>query len=519
MDARIVQLELLRRYSRDHMLGFMRWCWWMPWATKPFVIGRHTRAIANRLDQAITDFMDESLPREKRSTYLIISEPFRHGKSDLVSRALPAYFLGRAAKFQPDVIMSGYGTSLVKGFSKKVQNIISSEPYKALYPGVQLDPIYRAVEDWRIEGSQGVVTAQGLGGSITGKGGNLIIVDDYCKNREEAESDTFRNKTWDSFTDDLMTRCNAPAAIVVVCATRWHEDDIIGRIYREMEKNPDFPRFESLVFPATKDGPDGYDILFPELYDKTWYTRQRATLGTYSSAALLDCNPVSDAMKEFKLDWICRYDNPPPRDKMNVYMFVDPSSGRKKDVGKELNDRTAITVVGYGADGNRYLLDFVYDRMNLAERTQCIFDLYQIHRPNNIFYEQIGLQADIEHILYVQNQVGWHFPITPIGQTVKKETRIRGLQPDMEAGRWWFPKVLKKLSYADGRVYFPLEELIEEEYSKFPACKHDDGLDALANVYHPVVLSSTSFPDLGSAADQIGDWEASNRANTKWKPF
>lgn len=509
MDARQIQLELFRRYSQTHLLGFMQWCWWMP-PTKPLVIGRHTRAIAERLDRAIEDFM------RGKSTFLIVSEPFRHGKSDLVSRALPAYFLGRCHAFQPDVIMSGYGTSLIKGFSKKVQTIISSDAYQHLFPGVKLDPIYRAVEDWRIEGSQGVVTAQGLGGSITGKGGNLIVLDDYCKNREEAESDTFRNKTWDSFTDDLMTRTNAPAAIVVVCATRWHEDDIIGRILVEMDKNPDFPRFEQLVFPAHKDGE--YDILFPELYDKSWYTRQRATLGTYSAAALLDCNPVSDAMKEFKPEWIMYYDAPPPRETMNIYMFVDPSSGRKKEVGKELNDRSSIVVIGYGMDGNRYVLDWVYDRMNLQERTQCCFDLYQIWRPKNVFYEQVALQADVEHILYVQNQVGWHFPITPFGQSVKKETRIRGLQPDFEAGRWWFPKLLKKVSYADGRVYFPITEMIEEEYSKFPACKHDDGLDSLASVYHPLVSASTTFPELG-AMEAIEDWETHNRANTNWKPW
>ena len=174
-EARMFALEEFRRYAKEHMLGFLQWCWWMPPDRRPLRIGRHTRALCERFDRAIEDFKDG------KSTYLIVNMPFRHGKSDLVSRALPAYFLGRCAEYQPDVIMSGYGTSLVKGFSAKAQTIIGSEAYQRLYPGVRVDPIHCAKEEWCVEGSQGLVTAQGLGGSITGKGGNLIIIDDYCR--------------------------------------------------------------------------------------------------------------------------------------------------------------------------------------------------------------------------------------------------------------------------------------------------------------------------------------------------
>lgn len=133
-----------------------------------------------------------------------------------------------------------------------------------------------------------------------------------------------------------------------------------------MRKDPLFPRFEDLIYPARKPGADGWDYLFPEQYPPSWYDAQRATLGSYSSAALLDCEPVSDAMKEFRPEWLCYYDSPPPRETMNVYLFVDPSSGKRKETGRERSDRTAMQVWGFGADGNDYLLDFVYDRMNLA---------------------------------------------------------------------------------------------------------------------------------------------------------
>ena len=511
-DARMFALEEFRRYAKEHMLGFLQWCWWMPPDRRPLRIGRHTRALCERFDRAIEDF------RNGKSTYLIVNMPFRHGKSDLVSRALPAYFLGRCAEYQPDVIMSGYGTSLVKGFSAKAQAIIASEAYRRLYPGVRVDPIHCAKEEWCIEGSQGLVTAQGLGGAITGKGGNLIIVDDYCKNREEAESDVMRNKMWESFKDDLMTRTNSPAAIVIVCATRWHEDDIVGRIRKEMQSDPDYPRFESLVFPARKAGKDGWDVLFPELYSEDWYRRQRASLGSYSSAALLDCEPVSDAMKEFREEWLSFYDNPPPRARMNTYIIVDAASGKKKEVGKEKSDRTAMQVWGYGQDENYYLLDFEYDRLNLTERTERLFDLVRFWRPLNVFYEEVGLMADVEHIQYVQNREGYHFGIYPLPQSVKKETRIRGAQPLFEAHRIWLPKFLKKVR-ADGSVHFPVQEMIDEEYRLFPGCRHDDGIDCLANLTHPHIVAATTFPR-GTNEDETIGWEDDKtQANTKWSPW
>ena len=507
-DERRIRLEKWRRAAGKSLLCFMEYCWQLPPTTKPFRIGRHTRALCARLDKAVEDFM------QGKSTFLNINMPFRHGKSEIVSRYFPAYFLGRCASYQPDVILSGYGTSLVKGFSKKVQAIVGSEAYKQVFPGVEVDPIRRAAEEWCIQGSQGVVTAQGLGGSITGKGGNLIIVDDYCKNREEAESVVIREKMWESFKDDLMTRTNAPAAIVIVCATRWHIDDIVGRIYEEMKKDPDYPRFESLIFPARKAGKDGWDILFPEQYTADWYARQRASLGSYSAAALLDCDPVGDAMRVFKDDWLCFYDSPPPRSRMNVYILVDSANSKKENA-----DYTTMWALGFGADRNYYILDLIHDRLSLSERTRELFDLVKFWAPNNVFWEQVGAMSDVAHIQDVMDREGWHFGITALNHRIAKETRIRSLQPQFEAHRIWLPKYLRKTA-VDGHIYFPVTEFIENEYKIFPGCKHDDMIDPLADINDQEVINSTSFPQ-EQADDDIISWQDSKQgaANTKWRPF
>lgn len=507
-DERRLRLEKWRREAGRSLLCFMQYCWQLP-PTKPFKIGRHTRALCKRLDRAVEDFM------RGKSTFLNTNMPFRHGKSEMVSRYFPAYFLGRCASYQPDVILSGYGTSLVKGFSKKVQAIINSEAYKQVFPGVEVDPIRRAAEEWCIKDSQGVVTAQGLGGSITGKGGNLIIIDDYCKNREEAESTVIREKMWASFKDDLMTRTNAPAAIVIVCATRWHIDDIVGRIYEEMKKDPDYPRFESLIFPARKGGEDGWDVLFPEQYSADWYARQRASLGSYSAAALLDCDPVGDAMRTFKDEWLCFYDSPPPRSRMNVYIFVDSANSKKENA-----DFTTMWVLGYCADGNYYALDLVHDRLSLSERTRELFDLVRFWKPNNVFWEQIGAMSDVAHIQDVMNREGWHFGITALNHRIAKETRIRSLQPQFEAHRIWLPRYLRKTA-VDGHVYFPITEFVENEYKIFPGCRHDDMIDPLADINDKEVIAATTFPQETFGGESPDRWSRhrEGRANTDWKPF
>ena len=191
ITARAAMVEKMRRLASRDLLAFYQYVWWQPGQLK---IGRHTYKLCRRLTQAVEDFL------QGKNTYLVINMPFRHGKSDLVSRALPAYFIGRcatsgvAACSSPNVMMSGYGASLIQGFSLKVREIVESEAYQHVFPTVKVDRTKMAVDDWKVENSETHVYAQGLGGSLTGKGGNLLIVDDYCRNRDDAESVTIRDK-------------------------------------------------------------------------------------------------------------------------------------------------------------------------------------------------------------------------------------------------------------------------------------------------------------------------------------
>ena len=493
--------ELAARRARVDFLAFLRFVWWMP---QPLKLGRHTIKICNRLTKAVNDW------EQGKSTHLVIQTPFRHGKSDIVSRAFLPWFLGRCADKEPDAIMTGYGADLVESFSKRSRAIVESPQYQLVFPGVTLDKKHNAVADWAIAGSAGTVTECGLGGAITGKGGHLLVVDDYCKNREEAYSDAYREKTWQAFSVDLMSRKNAPATIVIVIATPWHPDDIIGRISQAMRNDPMFPRFEFMVFPASKAGE--YPTLFPEMYGPEWYSMQRATLGPTMAAALLDCNPIGIGNRTFRDVWYRSIEKMPNRSDLNVYILIDSANGKRKN-----NDYTTMFVVGLGRDECYYVLDGIHDRLNLVERTDALFDLVERWQPMCTFWEQVGAMSDVQHVNSVMDERGWHFPITAMAQSVAKDDRIGWLVPIFESGKLWFPnRLLRRAS--DGHLYDFCQEFYSQEYALFPAVRHDDMLDCLANIKHPVFVQGARFP-LSDKLVQNASGAQGKTTGGDWKPW
>lgn len=464
--------EKARRMASTSLLAFMRWCWWMP---QPFVVGRHTRAICERLTRAVEDC------RNGKSTYLLIAVPFRHGKSDIVSRALPPFFLGRCADMQPDVIMTGYGAKLVQKFSKTAKKIIRSKQYKAVFPGVDISRGSDTTAEWQVSDSAGVVIAQGLGGSITGCGGNLIIVDDYCKSRAEAVSKTYREKIWDGFRNDILTRQNAPASIVIVCATPWHVDDLRGRIKKAMTENDDFPNFEDLSFPAQKAGE--YDYLFEERFPAEWYRAQRVSLGK-QAAALLDCNPIVEGGNRFDLSKVVYHSTlegwPSGRETRGWDLASSTKERNGDDPDRTWGVRGYVETKSLGfRDAKQHhiwIRSMVYCRSEATERNKLIVRTAQADGP--------GVPQHIEAF------GGYKDTYTTMRDVLKgvcmvrksrlpgdKSAKLSPLEPSFDAGIV--------------HVYVPgckgALELWQDEFSSFPDGAHDDGPDATAVMYHSQV--------------------------------
>lgn len=283
--------EIILELALRKHLRFMQYTWFYP---QDFQVGIHTKVVCNRIDRAIVDFL------AGKSTCLIITMPPRHGKSDMVTRFFAARLIGLFP--WAEIIICQYSSPKALEMSRDIQRIVKSEAYKELFPDIQIARGKSSLEMWEIENHIGKIRAAGIRAGITGGGCHFGILDDYCKNREEAESLVIRNKAWKEFTDSFFTR-RAPVSIIIVMATLWHVDDIVGRIIRKMKEEEDFPRFEVIKFPAKSVKYEtGY--LFPERFSKEYYEEEFALLGSYSAAALMQCNPQVKGGNILKIDKI-----------------------------------------------------------------------------------------------------------------------------------------------------------------------------------------------------------------------
>ena len=271
--------SLARRAARDSFESFFRSC---P-PGKPYHYGKHTIAVARELDR-VTKRLEAG-----KSTFLIVNMPVRHGKSNLTSQRWPVWHLGR----NPDneAMMLAHNDSLAIGFSRSARACFRE--YASPLFKLQMSSESAAVKSWEIEGHPGKYQAAGIHGDVVGHGGHIIVIDDYHHGREEANSRTQRDKVWDAFTDNILTR-RAPVCGVVISATRWHEDDLVGRIKNRNDPkhknyNPEFPKFRVVVFPAHDENGNW---LFPERFPESTYTEMRATLSPHAWTSEYMQDPV-----------------------------------------------------------------------------------------------------------------------------------------------------------------------------------------------------------------------------------
>ena len=220
-----------------------------------------------------------------RTKRLIICLPPSSGKSELFSRKLPAWFLGRFPTRR--IITASYNADLASTFGRDVRNLVGSKRYQALFPGVGLSEDSQSKDEWHTTQDGGYV-AVGVGGGATGRHGNLLLIDDPFKGRAEAESETQRNAVWDWYRSVFFTRqldiANTP---IVVGCTRWHEDDLVGRL-DAAEAEGKGERWERAIYPALT--PTG-ESFCPGRFPTKELLRIRDVVGPYDWASLYEQRP------------------------------------------------------------------------------------------------------------------------------------------------------------------------------------------------------------------------------------
>lgn len=254
---------------------------------------------------------------------LAVFIPPRHGKSQTVARLFPAWFLGQQPAKR--VILTGYGASLVEKHSRAARNWVRSPAFALQFPGISLAPDSTARSAWDLADHDGGMDAIGIDGAVTGKGAHLLIIDDPVKNRAQAESPTLRQRVWDAYTDDLLTRLE-PGGAVALIMTRWHSDDLGGRLLAH-----EGDQWRVICLPALAEADDALgrapgEALWPERFPAAVLAARREAMGAYAFAALYQQQPVARAGGLFRGAWIAAsrvLEAPPLR---RVVIAIDPAA-------------------------------------------------------------------------------------------------------------------------------------------------------------------------------------------------
>lgn len=270
------QAELAKRAAaRNSLLGFA--CY-----TKPdYLVAPHHRLICEKL---------EAVERGECKRLMIFTPP-RHGKSELVSRKWPARYIGKFPTAQ--FISASYGDDLATDFGRDVRNLIASEEYRRLYPNVSLAHDSAAKGKWHTTAG-GIYISTSVGKGITGRGADILSIDDPVKDRIEAESETVRKNVWDWFASTAYTRLMMGGAIVLTM-TRWHEEDLAGKLLEAVKSRGE--QWDVVCLPAfanAADDPLGRRIdepLWPERYSAERLTKIREVIGEREFGALYQQEP------------------------------------------------------------------------------------------------------------------------------------------------------------------------------------------------------------------------------------
>lgn len=414
--------------------------------------------ICRRLEQFSRDVAEKKSPR------LMLFMPPRHGKSTLASIAFPAWHLGR----HPDheFISCSYSGSLAMGFSRKVRSLLRDPSYKTAFK-TRLDPDSQSAEAWLTTNGGGYVAA-GVGGGITGKGAHVLVIDDPVKNREDAESANNREANWDWYTSTAYTRL-APGGGVLVILTRWHDDDLAGKLLSAAQEGGD--EWTVVKYPAIAEENEEFrshgEALHPERYDVEALQRIQRAVGPRDWSALYQQNPVADDGDYFSRDMIQYFDPEDiDLDRMKFYCAWDLAIGKK-----DRNDYSVGMVVGIDEMEHIFIVDVVRGRFDGFELVEQILDMYETWRPSIVGIEkghiEMALGPFLEKRVRERGLYEAYFKDLKTGRR-DKEARARAIQGRMQ----------------QGMVHFPKNEVFTgpliAELLRFPNGVHDDQVDALA---------------------------------------
>lgn len=423
------------------------------------------------LDRALTDL---SLGRFSR---LIVEMPPRHGKSTLGSQFFPAWYLGTFP--QRHVILASATNELALDFSLAARDLLAEHGPQIF--GVQLRGV-KAAHRWSVAGG-GSLRAAGVGGSIMGRGADLLIIDDYCKNSEAALSETQRRKVHQWYLSTSSTRLT-PHGGVVIIATRWHRQDLIGQLLADAEQGGEayrVIRLPAIAEPGDMLGRTPGAALWPVVvdeagqpqphFDLAWLEHRRRTYVAsgyeWMWEALYQQRPPEVLDAEFRPQYFkdtIWFDQWPAAERVvDRVMTLDPSLGES-----DVCDYSAFVMLMLDRQGILWV-DADLDRRDTHQMAVDAVRLGRSFNPLLFCIEANGFQRLLaDPIARMSRDAGMLLPVDGWMNSVAKTTRIRSLAPYLARGEFRF------------RRHSPGTALLVEQLKGFPSGRHDDGPDALA---------------------------------------
>lgn len=438
-----LEISTKRENSQKAFLPFVKEMW------PAFINGSHHKIMADAFQRVCNGEL-------KR---LIINMPPRHTKSEFASYLLPAWFLGRYP--EKKVIQTAHTAELAVGFGRKVRNLVGDDDFKKVFKGVSLQADSKAAGRWNTN-KGGEYFAIGVGGAVTGKGADLLIIDDPHSEQEARSPDaSVFDPVYEWYTSGPRQRLQPGGAIVIVM-TRWHQRDLTGQILKASQNRDGSDAWEIIQLPAIL--PSG-NSLWPEFWKLDELEKLKAELPASKWSAQYQQDPTSEETAIIKREWWRPWDKKNPPQCEFIIQSWDTAF-----LKTERSDYSACTTWGVfytenddGTSGaNIILLDAFKDRMEFPELKMVAMKMYNQWEPDACIVEA---KAAGTPLIFELRQMGLAIGEFTPSRGNDKIARVNAVSDLFASGVVWAPQK----HWA--------EEVIEE-FAAFPVGEHDDLVDS-----------------------------------------
>ena len=440
LELRLQLLEAQEKATTS-FLDFCKYVW------PEMLVGEHHKIIAQAFDRVIAG----------KCKRLMIAMPPRHGKSQLGSYLFPAYVMGKI----PDskLIVGSHTAELAQRFGRMIRNLVDEDRYKELFPTVGLSADSKAAGRWNTKGG-GEAFFIGKGGAMTGRGGNIVILDDIL-DEQDALSDTAMENTWEWYTSGPRQRLQPNGSIIVI-NTRWKTDDLSGRLLRQQGQLKS-DQWEVIEFPAIL--PSG-NPLWPGYWSLGELEKVKVSIGMKKWQAQWQQAPTNDEGAILKREWWRKWKSEEPPSCEYLIQTYDTAYSKKESADFSVISTWGVFVPDSDSGPNLILLGVRKGRWDFPELKRIAKAEYVYWNPDNVLIEAKATGTPLQQEL---RKIG--IPVTmysPGGRRSgqDKVSRANAVAPLLESGMIWYPE---DVEWA--------EELVEE-CAAFPNGAHDDQVDS-----------------------------------------